>query len=187
MSDYASLTRKVRAVLELFKDNDHEAGEMILSIIAKHNGRKGGRPPGGGGGAPETRFKPGYNQVIGDPNIDLILTPDPDQISDTQENQVSTSPQYSAAFLAFWAKYPRKTGKGEAWSSWRRKIAAGDAPAIMRALEWQTRSHDWTKNGGQYVPMPATYLNQRRWEDEPPRGSQPANSNGISYATRSAK
>jgi hypothetical protein len=28
-------------------------------------------------------------------------------------------------------------------------------------------SADWTKNNGQYIPLPATYLNGRRWEDEP--------------------
>ncbi|MNY63023.1 hypothetical protein D3C86_1999290 [compost metagenome] len=27
-------------------------------------------------------------------------------------------------------------------------------------------SHDWLKDGGKYVPMPTTWLNGRRWEDE---------------------
>ena len=37
-------------------------------------------------------------------------------------------------------------------------------------------SFDWQKEGGRFVPQPATYLNQRRWEDEsvpppPPNGA----------------
>ena len=27
-------------------------------------------------------------------------------------------------------------------------------------------SYDWTKENGRFIPMPATYLNQRRWEDQ---------------------
>jgi hypothetical protein len=34
------------------------------------------------------------------------------------------------------------------------------------------RSHpDWTKDAGQFIPHPSTFLNQRRWEDELPHGS----------------
>jgi hypothetical protein len=29
-----------------------------------------------------------------------------------------------------------------------------------------TRSEDWTKEGGQYIPYPATWLNAKGWEDE---------------------
>jgi hypothetical protein len=28
-------------------------------------------------------------------------------------------------------------------------------------------SAEWTKDGGQFIPHPATWLNQKRWEDEP--------------------
>jgi hypothetical protein len=30
-------------------------------------------------------------------------------------------------------------------------------------------SQQWTKDGGQFIPMPATWLNGRRWEDETPK------------------
>ena len=38
--------------------------------------------------------------------------------------------------------------------------------SIMNALEFQTNSVDWQKDGGKFVPYPATWLNKRRWEDE---------------------
>ncbi len=39
---------------------------------------------------------------------------------------------------------------------------------ILTALDWQRSSTDWTKENGQFVPNPATYLNSRGWEDEEP-------------------
>lgn len=37
---------------------------------------------------------------------------------------------------------------------------------ILTALEWQKNTEQWQKENGQFVPMPATYLNQQRWLDE---------------------
>ncbi len=37
---------------------------------------------------------------------------------------------------------------------------------ILNSLEQQKHSVQWTKDGGQYIPYPATWLNGRRWEDE---------------------
>lgn len=44
----------------------------------------------------------------------------------------------------------------------------------MKALRWQVRSRQWTEKGGRFIPMPATYLNQRRWEDRPQAEVGPA-------------
>ena len=37
---------------------------------------------------------------------------------------------------------------------------------IHAALDWQCEQIEWRKDGGQYVPLLASYLNGRRWEDE---------------------
>jgi hypothetical protein len=73
-------------------------------------------------------------------------------------------PVLSEAFQSFWTTYPRKVGKIKAWRAW-----PGDSllPKILEALAWQTKSIDWTKDRGTFIPHPATYLNQGRWEDEP--------------------
>jgi hypothetical protein len=70
-----------------------------------------------------------------------------------------------ADFAAWWTAYPRKSGRPTALKSWLRDKP--DLVVLMRALAWQTRSEQWTRDGGQFIPMPATYLNQRRYEDEP--------------------
>ena len=36
----------------------------------------------------------------------------------------------------------------------------------MEALSRQRQTDKWLKDGGQFIPNPATWLNQRRWEDQ---------------------
>ena len=72
-----------------------------------------------------------------------------------------------ARFDRFWAVYPRKVGKGAA----RRKFAQlkpDDAltDRMIQAVEKAKQSQQWTRDGGQYVPHPTTWLNQERWEDD---------------------
>ena len=47
------------------------------------------------------------------------------------------------------------------------KLSKKDKADILTALNWQKKSEQWLKDNGQFIPYPATYLNQRRWEDEP--------------------
>lgn len=74
------------------------------------------------------------------------------------------------AFNIFWKAYPRKVGKGAALKVWAKiKMDKYElANLCLLALKWQCDSEQWTKDGGQFIPHPQTYLNQRRWEDEPP-------------------
>jgi hypothetical protein len=89
-------------------------------------------------------------------------------------------------FAAFWSAYPRKTAKPAASTAFAR-IDPDDATfaAMLAALDRQRRSADWCKDGGRFIPHPATWLNQRRWEDMPPEVSRPAtptvSSTGLPY------
>lgn len=76
-------------------------------------------------------------------------------------------------FLQFWQAYPLKVGKGKAAEAFAKHSPSEDLLASMlAAISWQARSEDWLKDDGRYIPQPATWLNQRRWEDEP-RGRVP--------------
>jgi uncharacterized protein YdaU (DUF1376 family) len=68
-----------------------------------------------------------------------------------------------AEFEQFWSEYPRKTAKGGAEKAWLKAIGQTDAETILAGLRSAKFSSD-----PQYVPHPATWLNQRRWEDGPP-------------------
>lgn len=78
-------------------------------------------------------------------------------------------------FDTFWKHYPKKKNKGDAEKAWKKiKQPAETLRLILAALRWQTTSHDWTKQGGQFIPYPATYLNAKSWEDQ--QSSTPSHS-----------
>jgi hypothetical protein len=73
----------------------------------------------------------------------------------------------SAEFMAIWTAYPNKHGRAAAWAVWQRLGTPEIARAISAALSWQRREAEWLRDAGRFVPRLATYLHQRRWEDEP--------------------
>ena len=75
-----------------------------------------------------------------------------------------------ASFESFWSEYPRKISKQAALKAWN-KLNPDKAllNRILSALKIQTKSEQWIKDNGQYIPYPATWLNGMRWQDEPER------------------
>lgn len=70
-------------------------------------------------------------------------------------------------FDRFWAAYPRKNSKQEARRAWEKlRPNAVLQDLILVALCQQKASEQWARENGRYIPYPATWLNQRRWEDE---------------------
>jgi len=73
---------------------------------------------------------------------------------------------YADDFIKFWDAYPKKVGKDAAYKSW--KPRNGTMPPIsdlLVAIGKQIKSDQWQKENGQYIPNPATWLNQGRWAD----------------------
>lgn len=97
---------------------------------------------------------------------------DMDELLDTNTNTNNNSNTNSNSksldtFQEFWAAYPNKKAKAVAQKSWEKinpdpKLFA----EIMSGLEKAKKSSQWVKNDGQYIPHPATWLNQQRWNDE---------------------
>lgn len=85
---------------------------------------------------------------------------------------------YTDAFEKFWEKYPRKVSKKTASKSWGKiKMTDTVLDQIMTALGKCCQTEQWTKNNGQFIPHPATWLNQERWNDEVKiAGAQKSNS-----------
>lgn len=87
--------------------------------------------------------------------------------------------ELTEGFNQFYAAYPRKVGKATASKSWfALKPNAELRATIMAALAQHKSSHDWRKDDGQYIPHPATWLNQRRWTDEL-EAARPSNPNRV--------
>lgn len=74
-------------------------------------------------------------------------------------------------FDEFWEAYPKKRNKGDAEKAWKKLHPP--LAAILAALDWQRQQPSWMKDGGQYVPYPASYLNAKGWEDEPTPSTPP--------------
>lgn len=72
-------------------------------------------------------------------------------------------------FADWYKAYPRHDGKAAALKAWLKLTRSDDLPPLhemLATLERQKRSPRWTKDKGEYVPMPASYLNGKRWEDK---------------------
>ena len=80
------------------------------------------------------------------------------------ENEIENESYKGAAFDQFWQAYPRKEGKQKAIAAFERVTVA--LPVLLEALEKQKKSAQWVKDGGVFIPHPATWLNGKRWEDE---------------------
>jgi len=88
----------------------------------------------------------------------------------TVQGYQAQSPQtlsLDSGFELYWSAYPRKRHKGAAWKAWK-ALKPGEAlvTEILQALEVARSSDDWRRNGGRFIPYPASWLNARGWEDE---------------------
>ena len=71
-------------------------------------------------------------------------------------------------FDEFWTAYPKKVGKKAAQAAFEKlKPSTELLEKMLSTLEWQAKSEQWQHNSGQYIPNPATWLNQGRWDDQP--------------------
>ena len=132
--------------------------------INREIGKRGGRPKGSGNKTDSvidsvSDFKPNE-----EPNRNPNQTPD----TRLKEKEPPKPPAAVAAgFSEFWSAWPRKVGKAQAEKAWSKLHPSDDlVTAILRAIAAQSRSPQWIKDGGQFIPHPATWLNGRRWEDE---------------------
>ena len=101
-------------------------------------------------------------------NVTQCHAPDTDTDTDTDKTPSAEKPALIAGFDEFWTQYPKKVGKGAAESAWKKAHVNGHLSDVLSALDSQKKSDQWAKDGGQYVPNPATWINQKRWLDGEP-------------------
>lgn len=119
------------------------------------------------------------------PSTDKPSPVNPTQVNKQVSKETSNKPpivpqgvdEQTQLFDRFWTAYPRHEGKEPARRAWKRlKPNIQLCRDMSAALERQKCSESWKRDGGRYIPMPATWLNQHRWEDEPavPAWSEPS-------------
>jgi len=76
-------------------------------------------------------------------------------------------PKTDPDFEQFYKAYPKKKAKVDALKAWKQvKKKLPPIADIVAAVEAQKKTEDWRKDGGQFIPLPATWLRGGRWDDE---------------------
>ena len=66
-------------------------------------------------------------------------------------------------FEKFWEQYPRKEAKAKAEKTFK-KLTKKEKDSIFQSLPKHLKS--WKTKDRSFIPMPTTWLNQKRWNDE---------------------
>jgi hypothetical protein len=147
------------------------------SVRLTENGKKGGRPK-----SKNNQQKP--NETNGnqlEPNESHKV-----KESNVKESKIKENNVIQQRFERFWSAYPRHVAKQEAMKRFEKLNPSDDLlETMLKAIEKQKGSEQWTKDNGQYIPHPSTWLNQSRWEDElPAAGTSGKIVNAQGYSQR---
>lgn len=139
------------------------------------NGAKGGRPKKDSV-SEETQENPknpmGFSETQNNPSVsEETQKSQTKSKTKSKTNSITPIAPKGADFEVFWLNYPKKVGKDAA----RKAFSKVKVPVetLLSAIEQQKCSRQWQEDGGQYIPNPATWLNQGRWQDELPRPEKP--------------
>ncbi len=95
-----------------------------------------------------------------------LVTPSEAYTHAHAEVKKNTRADALAGFDAFWALYPKKKAKTAAMKAWTKLQPDADLQRdILGAVREQITGIDWNRDGGQYIPHPASWLNGARWHD----------------------
>jgi hypothetical protein len=104
-----------------------------------------------------------------------------------QKKNPSSADADQMGFDAFWNAWPansRKVGKRQCLAKWVGRKCAEHADAIVAHVEAMKKTEKWREDGGRFIPLPMTYLNQDRWEA--PTESAPLGDVGSDAAEKTA-
>ena len=70
-------------------------------------------------------------------------------------------------FQEFWNVWPKRCAKADARKAWAQtKDIRPDLTNLLNAVKAACKTEAWMKDGGKYIPHPATWLRGERWDDE---------------------
>lgn len=80
---------------------------------------------------------------------------------------------FESHFWNLWPASKRKVDKQGCLKFWNFHNLDKHADAIANAVARASIDPDWIKDNGSFIPMPKTWLNQRRWEAPAEEGRAP--------------
>lgn len=85
----------------------------------------------------------------------------------------------SEHFAQFWASYPRKEKKANSEEAWRDLGCDAMHQDVLDGLERYKLTAQWTRDNGEFVPHPTTWLNGRCWQDDPSKAVNGTKHEGL--------
>jgi uncharacterized protein YdaU (DUF1376 family) len=92
--------------------------------------------------------------------------PHPHPEPEARKIDMTGKPVVCVAFDRFWKAYPNKKGKKDAAKAFAKAKDLPPIDELVAEVELQSRSDEWRKDNGQFIPHPATWLNRGGWMDE---------------------
>lgn len=83
----------------------------------------------------------------------------------TKDTKTINTVSFSPKFDEFWKLYPNAAAKKKCEEKWKKNKLDEIADLIIEDVRRKSNSVDWLKEGGKYIPMSITYINQERWND----------------------
>lgn len=93
------------------------------------------------------------------------------RIEEKREEKKIPLSAFADEFAKFWAIYPKKKARADAFKAWCK--VKPPLEAVLTAIAWQRKTDEWKEDGGKYIKLAGGYLRDRRWEDEPPYQARP--------------
>jgi hypothetical protein len=90
-----------------------------------------------------------------------------DDLTNTHSEPRQTN--YPERFEAFWREYPRREAKGRALKAWTKAVKTTNQQLIINAARDYAKSYT---GDYQFIPLPATWLNDQAWLNETPKTKQ---------------
>ena len=124
----------------IHKRCDEEIAQYRLRAdTARENGKKGGRR------------KPNPNPTLTQP------------LTNQEPRTNNQEPITNKDFERFYEAYPKKKSKPVALKAWLKHKP--DIEVVIKSLTIFKKCDQWTKNKGEFIPYPASWLNAEGWND----------------------
>lgn len=159
----------VKAVFKAMKPNIDNAQKRYDASV--ENGKKGGRPKKETKEKPKENLKkPNNNQKKPKQNLNVYDNEDVNDNDNDNEDvndNVEILDLWERQFEQFYEQYPKKVKKKDVKKWFEKNQPSNELfSSMLNSLEQFRASSSWQKDGGQYIPYPTSWLNQKRWEDE---------------------
>ena len=133
-----------------------EAERAELSAKKAEAGRVGGL----------AKASKGWQTLAAPPSSPLKPPINPLKERVSKDTPKKSPQQIAQEFTQFWTAYPKKKNKTDAEKAFRQIADVVPIDCLLDAIEAQKKSADWQKEGGQFIPYPATWLRRGAWMDE---------------------